>query len=201
MTARAEIGRQSIGMFGGTFDPVHVGHLILAERAREELGLDLLLFVPAFIPPHKITGRKIASAESRADMLRLAIAGNPGFRVENREIERQGISYTVETIRTLREAYPDARFTLLIGADNARDFRTWHQPEAIAQLADVAVWARPGISLSDELLPGIPLQQISSPLFEISSTDIRERLAAGRSIRYLVPDPVLQYIDRHGLYR
>jgi nicotinate-nucleotide adenylyltransferase len=201
MTTPPDTHSQSIGMFGGTFDPVHVGHLILAERAREELRLDRLLFVPAFIPPHKTSGRKIASPASRIDMLRLALASNPAFEVEDHEVDREGISYTVDTLRYLHGQYPGAALTLLVGADNARDFCNWYHPEEIVRMANVAVWGRTGSRLPTELLPGVPLRRLDSPLIEISSTDIRNRVAAGASIRYLVPDQVQQYIDQHGLYR
>jgi nicotinate-nucleotide adenylyltransferase len=191
----------SIGMFGGTFDPVHIGHLLLAERAREELGLDRVLFVPANIPPHKRSGRMIAPPDCRIEMLRLAIARNPSFEMSTHEIDREGISYTVDTLRHFEEVRPDSRFTLLIGADNARDFSTWRHPERIVELARVAVWARPGSDLPEEILPGVPLERIAAPLLEISSTEIRERASLGRSIRYLVTDAVADYINRNELYR
>jgi nicotinate-nucleotide adenylyltransferase len=192
---------ESIAMFGGTFDPVHVGHLLLAERAREELGLDRILFVPANIPPHKRSGRLIAPPQARIAMLALAIASNPAFEISTHEIDREGVSYTVDTLRHFETLHPLARFTLLIGGDNARDFRTWRQPETIAALARVAVFARPGSELPEELLPGVGYHRIGSPLLEISSTDIRERAARGRSIRYMVPDAVCDYIERNELYR
>lgn len=191
----------SIGLFGGTFDPVHIGHLILAERACEELRLDRLIFMPANIPPHKRSGRSIASAESRIEMLRLSIAGSQAFEVSTHEIEREGVSYTVDTLQYLHELYPSARLTLLIGADNAREFATWRDPDRIARGAAIAVWARPGSDLPPELLPGVTYHRIDAPLLEISSTDIRRRAAEGLSIRYLVTGPACEYIERHGLYR
>jgi len=147
--ARPEGARQSIGMFGGTFDPIHVGHLLLAELAREELGLDRVLFVPANIPPHKRAGRMIAPSDCRIAMLELATAANRAFEISTHEIDREGVSYTVETLRHFEALRPAARFTLLIGADNARDFRTWREPERIVELADVAVWARPGSEMPE----------------------------------------------------
>jgi nicotinate-nucleotide adenylyltransferase len=188
-------------MFGGTFDPIHVGHLVLAERAREELGLDRILFVPANVPPHKRSGRTIAPPECRIEMLRLATAGNDAFEISTHEIDREGVSFTVDTLRHFEALRPEARFTLLIGGDNASDFHTWREPEQIVRLASVAVWARPGSELPSEILPGIGYHRIESPLLEISSTDIRARAAAARSIRYMVTDPVAEYIDRHELYR
>jgi nicotinate-nucleotide adenylyltransferase len=192
---------RSVGMFGGTFDPIHIGHLVLAERAREELGLDRVLFVPANIPPHKQEGRLIAAPEHRIEMLRLAIGGNASFELSTHEIDREGISYTVDTLRHFEELRPGARFTLLIGGDNARDFHTWRHPETIVELARVAVWARPGSELPSEVLPGVGYHRIASPLLEISSTEIRERARSLRSIRYMVTDAVADYIERHELYR
>ena len=189
-----------IGIFGGTFDPVHLAHLLLAERAREELGQDLVLFIPANIPPHKTQGRRIASAAHRVAMLRLAVASNPGFAVSEHEIEREGVSYTVETLEHLRERYPAAELVLLIGGDNARDFGTWREPERIARLASIAVWARPDAEHGPEILPGVPLLQIKAPLFDLSSTDIRGRVSRGSSIRYMTPDPVADYIAKHEIY-
>jgi nicotinate-nucleotide adenylyltransferase len=192
---------KTIGLFGGTFDPIHFGHLILAERAREEMALDAVLFVPANIPPHKRVGRRIAPPDCRIEMLRLATASNRSFCIEDHEIDREGISYTYDTLVYLRGLYPKAEFTLLIGADNARDFRTWYRPEEIVTMAKHGVWGRPGSELPAELMPGVPLRRIDAPLIEISSTDIRERVAAGRSVRYLTPESVVEYIAQQGLYR
>jgi nicotinate-nucleotide adenylyltransferase len=192
---------RTIGIFGGTFDPIHAAHLLLAESAREELGLDALIFMPANIPPHKIDGRAITPAHCRLEMLRLAIEGNPCFSLSTYEIDCKGVSYTVETLKWLHAEHPAAELTLLIGGDAARDFDTWRQPEEIAALAGVAVWERPGIPLPAELLPGVGYRTIRSPLMEISSTDIRRRVAAELSIRYRTPEPVIDYIYRNGLYR
>jgi nicotinate-nucleotide adenylyltransferase len=192
---------RSIGIFGGTFDPVHTAHLLLAESAREELALDALIFMPANIPPHKIDGRAITPADCRVEMLRIAIADNPCFSLSTYEIDCRGVSYTVETLKWLRAERPGAELTLLIGGDAARDFGTWRQPEEIARLARLAVWERPGIPLPPEVLPGVGYHTLSAPLVEISSTDIRERVARGRSIRYRTPRPVIDYINQHGLYR
>ena len=191
----------SVGIFGGTFDPIHTGHLILAERAREELGLEAILFMPANIPPHKANGRKIASGEARLQMIRLATESNPGFHVTGIELERDGISFTVDSLRTLREQGPKVNFTLLMGSDNARDFTSWRAPEEILRLAHIGVWERPGSYYWPEVFPDYIAQKISSPLIEISSTEIRNRVAAGQSIRYLTPDPVIEYIAEHGIYR
>jgi nicotinate-nucleotide adenylyltransferase len=191
---------RTIGIFGGTFDPIHIGHLILAERAREELRLDAVVFVPALLPPHKVLGRSVAPAANRRDMLELAVASNTRFIVSGHEIERGGISYTVDTLRYFSELLPRAEFTLLLGGDNARDFGKWHDPETIVRLARVAVWDRPESRLPAELLPGVGFERIDSPLFDISSTEIRERVASGKSIRYMTPDVVIEYINKYGLY-
>ncbi len=203
----ADISRETlpytgrIGIFGGTFDPIHNAHLLLAECAREELGLDALVFMPASIPPHKRQGRMITPAECRLAMLRLAIQSNPCFSLCTYETDSQGVSYTVDTLRWLTAEHPDAEFMLLIGGDGARDFHAWNEPHEIARLASIAVWQRPGIESPAELMPGVRYCKVTAPLMEISSTDIRERVRSGLSIRYRLPDSVIDYIYQHGLYR
>lgn len=191
----------SLGIFGGTFDPIHLAHLILAERAREELALDAVLFMPALIPPHKGNGRRIAAPEHRVAMVERAIADNPGFLLSSHELDRGGVSYTVDTLLYLRRVCPDAALTLLIGGDSARDFHTWREPERIAGLASIAVWARPEAELPAEVIPGAGYRRIEAPLVGLSSTEIRDRVARGRSIRYMTTDGVVEYIENHGLYR
>lgn len=191
----------SIGIFGGTFDPIHTGHLILAERAREELDLDAILFMPAHVPPHKVNGRKIASGEARLEMIRLAIRSNPAFHVTEIELQREGVSYTVDSLEDIHRSAPDARLVLLMGSDNARDFTSWRRPERILELATVGVWERPGSYYWPEVYHDYIPRKVSSPLLEISSTEIRNRVAAGRSIRYMTPDSVRDYIEQHGIYR
>ena len=195
-----EMSREVVGIFGGSFDPIHQGHLILAEWACDDLGLDRLIFIPAFLPPHKMTGRELTPPECRLQMLRLAIASNSRFEIDTYEIDRRGVSYTLETVQHLRQTLPDADLKLLIGGDSARDFHTWHRPQEIAALADIAVWARPGALLPEEILPGVGYSVIRSPQIEISSTNIRERRARGASILYLTPDPVVDYINSNALY-
>ncbi len=190
----------SVGIFGGTFDPIHTGHLILAERAREELELEAILFMPAHIPPHKSSGRKIASGPARLDMIRLGIADNTAFHSADIELVREGVSYTVDSLRAISRHVPGTRLTLLMGSDNARDFTSWREPEEILRLADIAVWERPGSYYWPEIYPDYIARKVASPLIEISSTEIRNRIAAGRSIRYLTPEPVISYIRTHGLY-
>ena len=195
------VGISSVGIFGGTFDPIHTGHLILAERAREELSLEAILFMPANIPPHKSNGRRIASGEARLDMIRLAIQSNPHFHVTGLELSREGVSFTVDSLRELTDSLPKTRLTLLMGSDNARNFTSWRGPEEILQLAHIAVWERPGSYYWPEIFPDYIARKISSPLIEISSTEIRNRVAVDQSIRYLTPDPVIDYIEEHSVYR
>ena len=181
------------GILGGSFDPIHHGHLILARAALEELGLDRILFIPANRSPHK-TDTKPATAQDRFAMLQLAIEGEPGFEASDLELHRPPPSYTVETLRELRSRHPDDEFTLLIGADNVAKFDTWREPDEIRRLARLAVLDR----ANHETPHACPLVR---RLVDISSTDIRARVAAGRSIRYLTPDSVCDYIASEGLYR
>ncbi|MEX1111497.1 MAG: nicotinate (nicotinamide) nucleotide adenylyltransferase [Chthoniobacterales bacterium] len=181
------------GIFGGSFDPIHHGHLILARAALEELGLDRILFIPANMSPHK-TGTKPATAQDRLAMLRLAIENEPGFAACDLELHRPSPSFTVETLRELRSVRPDEKFTLLIGADNVAKFETWREPDEIRRLAIIAVLDRAGHDTARDW-------PVVRRLIDLSSTDIRARVAAGRSIRYLTPAPVCDYIASHRLYR
>ena len=192
---------RSVGVFGGTFDPIHTGHLILAERAWEELGLDAILFMPAFVPPHKTSGRKIASGADRIAMVAEAIEGIDHFALTDLEIRRKGVSYTVDSLEQIRAECPDQRIVLLMGSDNARDFTSWMRADRIVELAEIAVWERPGSYYWPEVFPDHMARKISSPLLEISSTELRGRVCAGRSIRFMTPDRVIAYIEKHGLYR
>lgn len=181
------------GLLGGSFDPIHHGHLILARAAREELGLDRILFLPAAASPHKADSAP-ATARDRLAMVRLATGHEPGFETSDLELLRPPPSYTVETLRELRTHHPADEFTLLIGADHVARFGTWREPEEIRRLARLAVLDRAG----HETEHGWPVVR---RLVDISSTEIRARVAAGRSIRYLTPDRVCDYIAAHGLYR
>jgi len=188
-----------IGIFGGTFDPPHVGHLIIAEQARQQLRLDKVLFVPAYLPPHKIQGTD-ATARQRLAMLRMAVQGYAGLEVETLEIDRKGTSYTVDTLKALKHTYPSARFFLILGGDNFSQFKSWKSVGEIRRLAKLAVYHRDrnlvrrngGSVGSAILLHGATLQ--------ISSTMIREKARKGESIRFLVPRIVERYIRRHKLY-
>jgi len=197
-----------IGVFGGTFDPPHAGHLALAERARERLGLDRVLFVPAGTPPHK-RGRRLSSAGTRAAMTRLALRGHPAFRLSTLELARSGPSFTVDTLRTLRARHPEARLFLLIGEDSLGDFRTWRDPEGIRALATLVVARRPAngrggarrTRLRRAPAPRRGVVWLDNPGLDISSSALRARARAGGSLRYLVPDAVARYVTRHRLYR
>ncbi|OLC02129.1 MAG: nicotinate (nicotinamide) nucleotide adenylyltransferase [Gemmatimonadetes bacterium 13_1_40CM_70_15] len=195
-------------LFGGSFDPVHVGHLIVAEAVADALGARIR-FLPAREQPFKRAAH-VATPEQRAEMLALAVAGNPRCTVERIELELPVPSYTVRTLRALADREGERggggaprgksgnRFTFLLGADAARDLPEWYEVEALPQLADVVVFARPGAAIpSHRLITRV----IEVPTVEVSATAIRARVAAGRSIRYWVPDAVREYIAAHGLYR
>ena len=186
---------------GGSFDPVHIGHLIIGQEILYRCGLERMVFIPSADPPHK-QYPEMAPAEARAKMVELAVACNPLFELSRMELDRPGKSYTVETLRTLRRGLEsDAGLYLVIGADNAVEMSTWHDPEGVLTLADVVVVGRPGCDLR-RVDPGLARQMtfIEIPLLEISSTDIRARLKAGRPIRYLAPKRVARFIEAHGLY-
>jgi nicotinate-nucleotide adenylyltransferase len=202
----------SIGIFGGTFDPIHYGHLALAEEAREALGLERVLFVPASIPPHK-ADRTITSVEDRVRMIELAIGENPAFEISRVELDRPGLSYTVDTLAALRDlmeerfARPLPEPTLILSAESFSGLRTWHRPERILELCRIAVAPRPGHAMPPRPafladFPGsspriIALHGLS---YGHSSSDVRARVAAGRTIRYQVPPAVAAYIGDHHLY-
>ena len=200
--ARSRPGRARIGIFGGTFDPPHFGHLALAEWARAELGLDRVLFVPAGRPPHK-TRTTSSSAAHRLAMTRLAVRGNAAFRVEPLETRRRGPSFTADTVRALAARWPAAKLHLLLGEDMYATFDTWREPEAIAERAVLAVALRPGARVPRPVraaAQGRGTVWLRNPGLEISSSVLRVRARRGLSLRYLVPDAVARYIARHALY-
>ena len=194
-----------VGLFGGTFDPLHVGHLILAELCREQLNLAQVDFVVSADPPHK-QGAAVSAFAHRAEMVRLAIQGADGFRVDESEAQRHGPSFTVDTLQN-RARGSDDELWFLIGADSLRDLASWRDPERILQLARLGVVERPGVSVGKESVPDtVPglaerVDWVESPLIELSSNVIRSRVQHGRTIRYQVPDAVRRYIEDHGLYR
>lgn len=185
-----------IGLFGGSFDPIHHGHLLVAQAVREALELDEVRFVPTREQPFK-TGQPATAAETRARMVALAIAAEPRFRLERLELDRPGPSYTIDTLRALHQREPGTRWALLVGADSARDLPLWQEAEALHQLAQLIVFARAGVDAP--ALPW-PAQRVTVPALEISATQIRRRAAAGQSLRYWVPDPVVEVIQGEGLY-
>lgn len=183
-------------LFGGSFDPVHLGHLVVAEAAAEQLGVPVR-FVPAREQPFKRAAH-VATPAQRAEMLDLAVAGNPRLSVERIELALPAPSYTMRTLRALAAREPGNRFTLLVGADAAQELSSWHEVEALPKLADLVVFARPGCPTPRHRLIG---RVIDVPAVDISATMIRDRVRRGLSIRYLVPDAVREYIDARGLYR
>jgi nicotinate-nucleotide adenylyltransferase len=199
---------QRVGVLGGTFDPVHLGHLILAEEARWALGLDRLLLMPAAQPWRKAE-RDVTPAAHRLAMLRLAVADNPDFDVSTIEVDRGGPTYTVETLAALRsEVGESVELVFILGEDALLDMPHWRDPAGILRLARLGVAARPGgapvdLAALERSLPGVGerMQVVPMPLVEISSTDIRRRVREGGTIRYLVPRPVQEYIVGRGLYR
>jgi nicotinate-nucleotide adenylyltransferase len=194
-----------IGIFGGTFDPVHLAHLILAEQSREQGQLDQVWFVPAGQPPHK-AHHEVTPFAQRAEMLSLALAGNPAFRVEDLEKNRPGPSYTADTLAEFQTRHPEQEFFLLLGGDSLRDLPGWHQPHRIVERATLLVMARPNVAgvskeeLQAQLERPVRMQVVQAPLVDISSRDLRERVRSGRSIRYQVPRAVEMYIQDKRLY-
>lgn len=187
-----------IGLFGGSFDPIHHGHLLVAQAVTEALGLEQLRFVPAREQPFK-AGRHRSAPEHRAAMVELAIAGEPRFAVERCELARPGPSFTVDTLRALREREPGRSFALLLGADSAAELHLWREAAAIPGLAHLVVFARAG-SAVPAAVPAEGRTVVPVPAIDISATEIRRRVRAGRSIRYWVPDAVAEYVARHRLY-
>lgn len=198
-----------LGVFGGAFDPIHVGHLAIAEEAREALALDRVVFVPTGSPPHRSAAT--APADARLAMVAAAVAGNPAFSVSRIEVDRPGPSYTADTLEALaaseRAAGLEPDLVLILSAETFRDLPGWHEPGRILDLARVAVAPRPGYDAPsrawlEEAFPGRAerVRFLDQPRLEISSTRIRDRLAAGRSVRYLVPDAVIARIVEHSLY-
>ncbi len=193
--------RQRIGLFGGSFDPIHVAHLIIAERVREALQLHRVVFVPSAIPPHKVEQPRAAAAD-RYRMVELAIKDNPFFQVSDIELRREGVSYTIDTLREWQTLMPIARedLFLIIGADNLKDLHSWRQPQEIVRLCRLAVVRRPDIQLT---IPDFAVDTVvvDCPLLEISSTRLRQMVRSGQSIRYLVMREVEDYISTYNLYK
>ncbi|MDI9442002.1 MAG: nicotinate-nucleotide adenylyltransferase [Firmicutes bacterium] len=200
---------RKLGIMGGTFDPVHYGHLVTAEAARLEFDLDQVLFLPSGVPPHK-TDKQVTSAEHRYMMTLLATLSNPHFEVSRLEIDREGVSYTIDSLQILREQCgPDCELFFITGADAMFEIIEWRGSDRLLRIAHFIAASRPGFSLS-ELPPDTRrwvdehrnrFHLLNVPAMAISSTDIRNRVRMGRSIRYLVPEQVEHYIRRHRLYQ
>ncbi|HUG89244.1 MAG TPA: nicotinate-nucleotide adenylyltransferase [Planctomycetaceae bacterium] len=197
-----------LGLFGGTFDPVHVGHLVLAEQCREQCGLDEVWFIPAGSPPHK-RHAPLTPARARTAMLEFAIAGHPGFRVSRIELEREGPTYTVDTLERLDGENPERELFFLMGADSLADLAGWREPQRIAELATIVAVNRGDRPLPDRAalvhLLGERIADrvvfVTMPGIDLSASDLRRRAREGHSLRFLVPRPVEIYIHEHGLYR
>lgn len=200
-----------IGVLGGSFDPIHMGHLVIGEEARHSLGLSKVIFVPANIRPHK-KNRHCAPARDRLAMVKLAVRGHHHFEVSDIEIRRQGVSYTVDTLRALKKVHgAGCRIFFIIGSDTLPELPTWKDVREVARLCTFGVAARPGMRLArmDTLATTIGRDAVARmrrsilrvPLIGISSSDIRERVASGRPISAMTPKPVADYLRRKGLYR
>ena len=190
-----------IGVFGGTFDPPHVGHLLLATDAREALGLDRLIFVPAATQPFKVNAPPIASARDRLEMVRLAVADDANYTIDDTEIDRKGLSFTVDTLEQLSRKNPGAKLFLLLGEDALAGIDGWRSPERIRELATLAVMRRSGSERSPVARIADDVTTVSARRVDVSSTEIRERLRAGKSIKGFVPESVERFIEARGLYR
>jgi nicotinate-nucleotide adenylyltransferase len=199
---------RKIGILGGTFNPIHIGHLIIAQDAMEQLGLDRVKFIPSATPPHKRYEGNATAAE-RLAMVRLAIRGNPRFEVDDSEIRRGGTSYSVDTLTELRQRDPQAQFYFIIGADSLCELHQWRDVERLVRLCRFVTVPRSGFEsrpVVDPKLDAATRRRLRQHVLrghacDIASRDIRARVARGGSIRYLVPDAVLRYIERHKLYR
>ena len=187
-----------LGVFGGTFNPVHLGHLVLARECRDQLGLDEVWLVPCGTPPHKKPA-DLADPLARKEMLLLATAGDPSLVVSDIEIQRPGVSYTVDTLETIAAGDPDRELFLLLGADAVDDLVNWHRPERICELATLVAVNR-GEKASITALPGARVEAVTIPGIALSSSDLRQRILAGRSLRYLMPRAVEIYLQEHDVY-
>jgi len=194
-----------LGLLGGTFNPPHLGHLVCAQEACAQLELDEVVFIPVYSPPHKEVDHD-PGVDVRVELCRLAVAGDSRFWVSRVEADVPGRSYTVDTLRRLHESSPSDELTFIMGGDMAHALPTWHEPETVLSLATLGVAEREGIGRADimERLAGLAgadqIRFFDMPRLDISSSSIRRRAASGRPIRYLVPDPVAEYITSKGLY-
>lgn len=195
-----------VGIMGGTFDPIHNGHLIIAETSRENFNLDKIIFIPTGIPAHKI-GKAITSNEHRYNMVLLATSSNPYFSLSPIELNREGTTYTIDTIIDLKKVNKDTEYFFIMGEDSLYNFHTWKDYKKLLKLCKFIVAKRPGLKAElEEKIKELnniekgSIQSLESPMMEISSTNIRERIKLGRSVKYLVPDLVEKYIIKYNLY-
>lgn len=196
-----------LGVLGGTFDPPHNGHLLIAEQALTQLGLDQVLFAPTRLPPHKINDQ-ITAIEHRLEMVRLAIADHPQFVLSRIDVDRPGPTYTVDTMRLLREQYGgDTELYFIMGMDSLANLLTWRAPEQLIRLCKLVVFQRPGfhadLDTLEKQLPGLRqrVRFLSNPMLDIAASDLQRRVRAGEPIEHLVPPAVARYIQEHGLYK
>ncbi len=192
-----------LGVLGGSFNPPHLGHLVIASEVRHQLGLERVLFIPAARPPHKAVA-DATPAEVRVEMTRLAIAGDDGFAVSTIELDR-GLTYTVDTVRALHETHADHELVFIMGSDSLLQFETWHEPQVIVELCRLAVAVRPGDDERrlDEVAAGLGRRRavvLQTPQIAIASRDLRNRVRMGMPLTYLVPRAVEEYVLGHGLY-
>lgn len=199
-------GRKRLGIFGGTFDPIHLGHLIIAEELKFRLELERVLFLPSNQPPHK-TNQLVSPNSDRMAMLEVALAGNPHFTISTIDIDRPGLSYTSDSLEIISREHQEEEIFFLMGQDSLRDLPTWHEPNLIAERARLGVALRPGVIVDlDAIVAAVPAARervdlIPVPLIQISSREIRRRVRAGEPITYHVPQAVEEHIVRAGLYR
>jgi len=200
--------REKIGILGGTFDPVHLGHLIIAEEVRSNLGLDKILFVPAGVPWMR-ENEGVSAGKHRLNMVDLAVKSNPHFQSSSIEIDRQGVTYTADTLETLREDLDhEVELSFIMGMDVLEKFHLWKSPETVVELCSLVIVNRPGNQAVDvnEVVKKYPeagakLRIINVPRMEISSSEIRERVRQEKSLKYLVSEEVIEYIDQNNLYK
>lgn len=195
-----------LGVFGGTFDPPHLGHLILAEAAREQLALACVLWVVAGLSPLK-REQELSPVDVRIEMAQAAIAGHPAFALSRADVDRSGPHYSVDTLDVIAREHPGAELYLIMGEDSLRDLPRWHRPTELIAECRLAVFQRPGVETDlsnlETALPGLTprVNWVNAPQIDIASSDLRRRVRSGESIRYLVPDAVRELIEQHGLYQ